>query len=684
MASESVLKIVVDDKEYNASLKQAQQGLQALEKALGNAGESFEGINKSVLDYTRAIGKMDAQAKTAKGRIGEMSSAFVELSMHYNRLTDAEKNSTFGQALSESLKELKTRIHDSTNELNEIQGQLQDVSTEANDSGGILDALSKKVTLNVDAFKLLDLGLGAVSSALGVAKDAFFNNEQNLDDWGRTVASSESLYNGFLNALNTGDISGYLSNIDNIVNAARAAYDAMDELNTFNAFNQINNQRARTNLQNAINDFREGSGSMGAVSEAGAALRKELRDRQKRERAAYEAAVGRVAAERGVSSKDLLMAFSGTYGHYEDLKAVMPTGRGIASTPGGMFGGSVTYEYKFAQTQQEKLGEVLRRLNDTELQALQALGAQAESTGYEIENVNKQLIRVGRQADQQKNGNKATAKSGKAGGGGTAATMLAAGSVGALTQEMRELQAAQRDAINTTQWQEYQQQIDTITQKVKELKGELGLNALSNEKGISISSSINDTVDNMQKSLKTATISPKMVTQEKAEVKLSELMSNIAGGVSSVVSGIEGLGIEIPKGLKSVLGSIQAVAAILSGISALMTVITALQGVKSVPIIGWALAHGGVVKAAGGYRVPGTAYSGDMVPARLNAGEVVLNQAQAGVIASSLQDQELRGGVLQPYTDGEKIYLGVETMLKRKGKGEIVTTSMLRQMGLIQ
>ena len=682
MASESVLKIVVDDKEYNASLKQAQQGLQALEKALGNAGESFDGINKSVLDYTRAIGKMDAQAKTAKGRIGEMSNAFVELSSHYNRLTDAEKRSPFGQALSESLKELKTRIHDSTNELHEIQGQLQEVSTEANDSGGILDALSKKVTLNVDAFKLLDLGLGAVSSALGVAKDAFFNNEQNLDDWGRTVASSESLYKGFLNALNTGDISGYLSNIDNIVNAARAAYDAMDELNTFNAFNQINNQRARTNLQNAINDFREGSGSMGAVSEAGATLRKELRDRQKRERAAYEAAVGRVAAERGVSSQDLLMALSGTYGRYQDLKAVMPTGRGIASTPGGMFGGSVTYEYKFAQTQQEKLGEALRHLNDTELQSLQALGAQAENTGYEIESVNRQLIRVGRQADQQKNGNKATTTSGKSGGGGTAATMFAAGSVGALTQEMRELQAAQRDAINTTQWQEYQQQIDAITQKVKELKGELGLNALSNEKGISMSSSINDTVDSMQKSLQTAKPNTQMVENVPKEdspfikgVKTTnEVLSQVNTGISSMVQGIEGLGIEIPRGMSTVISFLQSITLILTSIEAFNKVSTML-GLFS---------HGGVVKAAGGYRVPGTAFSGDMVPARLNAGEVVLNQAQAGVIASNLQGQEFSGGVLQPYTDGEQIYLGVETMLKRKGKGEIVTTSMLRQMGLIQ
>jgi hypothetical protein len=74
--------------------------------------------------------------------------------------------------------------------------------------------------------------LAAGKVALDVAKDAFFNNEEQLDEWGRVVESSQSLYTGFLNALNTGDISGYLNNISQIVKAARDAYDALDSLGT--------------------------------------------------------------------------------------------------------------------------------------------------------------------------------------------------------------------------------------------------------------------------------------------------------------------------------------------------------------------------------------------------------------------------------------------------------------------
>ena len=76
MAGTSVLKLKVDDKEYNASLKQAQQCLQHLGQALNNAGKSFTQVDKTVVDYVRSIGKMEAQSKTARGRIGEMSNAF--------------------------------------------------------------------------------------------------------------------------------------------------------------------------------------------------------------------------------------------------------------------------------------------------------------------------------------------------------------------------------------------------------------------------------------------------------------------------------------------------------------------------------------------------------------------------------------------------------------------------------
>jgi hypothetical protein len=68
--------------------------------------------------------------------------------------------------------------------------------------------------------------------------------------------SSKSLYEGFLTALNTGDISGYLGRIDEIVNAARTAYNELDRLGTMKTIQapkmsaqQTENERMRMMIQ---------------------------------------------------------------------------------------------------------------------------------------------------------------------------------------------------------------------------------------------------------------------------------------------------------------------------------------------------------------------------------------------------------------------------------------------------
>ncbi|MEE1271131.1 MAG: hypothetical protein U0K28_08935, partial [Prevotellamassilia sp.] len=311
----------------------------------------------------------------------------------------------------------------------------------------------KGVGMSPTKFSALTLAIGATTAAMKVAKDAFFKNERQLDEWNRQVESSKSVYSGFLNALNNGDISGFLSNMDTIVKAARAAYDALDELATFNAFNQINVERTRTGMTESIADFREGKGTKEAVKAAGEAYKKELKDRQRLEKEAYLESVRKIAAERGVSGNDLIDALGGSYGHYQDLKKVMPTGVRMVSYGGGMFGGGGAYKEAYAQTRQEQLGQALRQLNDTELQSLQALGAQAERTGNEIASVDKQLTRVINGRGAGGSGGGGVSGGGRGGRGGVnnevtyAADSIAAQEalVSDLTKKWREASAEIRD-----------------------------------------------------------------------------------------------------------------------------------------------------------------------------------------------------------------------------------------------
>lgn len=99
----------------------------------------------------------------------------------------------------------------------------------------------------------------------------------------------------------------------------------------------------------------------------------------------------------------------------------------------------------------------------------------------------------------------------------------------------------------------------------------------------------------------------------------------------------------------------------------LATTISTIGSIKSAT----RAAEGGIISNGGGFAVPGTAFSGDRVPALLNSGELVLNRAQQGNLASQL-DSVNSVSSARPYVTGETLYLGINNYMRRSGMGEIV------------
>ena len=165
MSSNSILKLQVDDKQYEASLKNAQQGLTALQAALRNSGKSFADVDKQTEQYVRELGKMEATAKTTRGRIGEMSSAFVELSRIEKQLTDQERQSPVGKALTESLAQLKQRTIDAKSELQGLENQIKNVGeVKLPDTGGLFSGDKLSGMLQVFGGNLMTKAAGAVAN----------------------------------------------------------------------------------------------------------------------------------------------------------------------------------------------------------------------------------------------------------------------------------------------------------------------------------------------------------------------------------------------------------------------------------------------------------------------------------------------------------------------------------------
>jgi hypothetical protein len=563
-----------------------------------------------------------------------------------------------------------------------------------------LKDFTSAIGVNMKSLSGMALAAGAVTTAMKVAKDAFFKNEQQLDEWGRTVEASKSLYSGFLNAINNGDISGFLSNINNITEAARAAYDALDELGTFNAFNQIQTQKTRTGFTEAMAGYRMGEGSKEDVQKAAKAYQEELRTRQKKEEEAYRQAVRKIAAERGVSWGGLEQALTGKYGDYEKLKNTMPTGKQIKLLPGSAFTGPTAVEVPMAVTIQEKMGEALRKLNDTELQELQALGAQAYRTGEEIAQIDKQMARVLKGRQPGTGGGSGSGGGGRSRGGGnkTELTEMQQNqqTINELTQEYVRI-SDNANAETVKRQEEIRKEIQLLEQRNNLIKlyqeqaqgklmgGEVQTEGLTgpNFRGLADLPSIgkglsSETIEKVREAMK-----PENRAQESMARDLNKFTGyaeKTLGGVSSIVGGLSQLGVEIPKGLQDVLGGIQGITSIVTGIASLVAMIEALSTVqttestiKSIPVVGWALAGGGIIHAASGYEVPGNYYSGDQVPALLNSGELVLNKAQTNALSNALQGNGMQNLKLRTEVSGRNLIVVIENDLAARGKGQLAT-----------
>lgn len=197
-----------------------------------------------------------------------------------------------------------------------------------------------------------------------------------------------------------------------------------------------------------------------------------------------------------------------------------------------------------------------------------------------------------------------------------------------------------------------------------------------------------------------------------------EHTEEIVSGMSQVSSGLDRMGIELPQAVQDGVNTMQGMIQTINGIQAIAhglgtttpaLIQAAATGVQSAialliqalnlntasnsaaatsnvaeTAIDILMAHGGVIPhAALGFAIPGTHYSGDTTPILANAGELILNKAQQGNLASQLQENgSPSGSPILPYVTGQTVFLGINNHLKAAGYGELVTTKMLRQMGI--
>ena len=147
-----------------------------------------------------------------------------------------------------------------------------------------------------------------------------------------------------------------------------------------------------------------------------------------------------------------------------------------------------------------------------------------------------------------------------------------------------------------------------------------------------------------------------------ALASIEDPSAKIAGLIGQAIANIA-LGFAQATASDSKLGVFGWIAAIAGGMATMLSTISAIHSATG-------YAQGGIVK--------GNSYSGDNIPAYLNAGETVLTAAQTNMLANNLRNGGLGNLNLTATVSGEQIRLALNNNGRRTGKGEYVQSSFVR------
>ena len=193
MAAQSVLKLKVDSNEYESKIKRATSGLMHLSASLKESGKSFSDADKDQVAFISELGKMETSMKSARGRVNELTKAFIELSAIEKDMTAQEKQSAAGQALSKSLAQLKTRAIESKKELADLNSQLDPVKTGYSGLSNIMNELGGRFGISNDLMGMLTTGTVAYTAAIGGAVTAVAAATKQWADYNAELARQDQI-----------------------------------------------------------------------------------------------------------------------------------------------------------------------------------------------------------------------------------------------------------------------------------------------------------------------------------------------------------------------------------------------------------------------------------------------------------------------------------------------------------
>ena len=160
-----ISRLKLESGEFDAKIKRAGQELLAYSEHCRKMSQSMGYANKDAKEFAKALGSMETVSNTARGKINELSDAFVNAKVMFKNMTDEEKRSEFGRNLSASIDQLKTRLNAAKKDLADVQSELN--GSKFGQFGNVIDTIGHKLGLTTNATELLTSKTALMYSGIG-------------------------------------------------------------------------------------------------------------------------------------------------------------------------------------------------------------------------------------------------------------------------------------------------------------------------------------------------------------------------------------------------------------------------------------------------------------------------------------------------------------------------------------
>ena len=161
--SDSVVKIRIDSKEYDANIKRAGQALTDYFKKVKEGGGTLKYLDEGVLEAVQAMGKLGTQANSVKGGLRELTQATSDMTVAYRSLTDEERNSPLGEAMAQSIQQMTERAGQMRDAMADVQASINNAASDTrrfDQAAAVMQGMTAGFQTVTGAAKLMGIQMG--------------------------------------------------------------------------------------------------------------------------------------------------------------------------------------------------------------------------------------------------------------------------------------------------------------------------------------------------------------------------------------------------------------------------------------------------------------------------------------------------------------------------------------------